>query len=74
MSTTLSKLLGLSSQADANLARVSQGPGKGETVRPRDCHLSNAALESLGVDCSATDFEAWWKGELEQRKRGEQTD
>merc|ERR1711939_29431 len=34
------------------LEPVNVGPdvAKGETIRPRDCHLSNRAIEALGVD------------------------
>ncbi|KPV75524.1 uncharacterized protein RHOBADRAFT_44031 [Rhodotorula graminis WP1] len=45
-----------------NLVRVSDGPKPGETVRPQDCHLSNRAIEALGIDTSrCVDFEAWWR-------------
>ncbi|GAA5842605.1 hypothetical protein JCM9279_003635 [Rhodotorula babjevae] len=44
------------------LMRVSDGPKPGETVRPQDCHLSNRAIEALGIDTSrCVDFEAWWR-------------
>ncbi|GAA5825433.1 hypothetical protein JCM10212_001609 [Sporobolomyces blumeae] len=41
--------------------RDAEGPKPGETVRPRDCHLSNAELDKLGIDTTATDFEGWFK-------------
>ncbi|GJN89313.1 hypothetical protein Rhopal_002293-T1 [Rhodotorula paludigena] len=43
-----------------NLVRVSEGPKPGETIRPRDCHLSNRAIEALGIDTNTVDFEQWW--------------
>ncbi|KAK4047979.1 hypothetical protein OIV83_005013 [Microbotryomycetes sp. JL201] len=51
-----------------NLVPVSTAPGPGETIRPRDCWLSNAELEALGVDTSAVDFEAWWRDWFERNK------
>ncbi|BGO94059.1 hypothetical protein NBRC10512_003692 [Rhodotorula toruloides] len=43
-----------------NLVRVTEGPKPGETVRPKDCHLSNRAIEALGIDTRTVDFEQWW--------------
>lgn len=61
-------LLGSSaSSAKDHLVAIKNGPGPGETVRPRDCHLSNAKLEALGVDTTATDFEEWWSRELSSK-------
>ncbi|KAG0150935.1 hypothetical protein CROQUDRAFT_651787 [Cronartium quercuum f. sp. fusiforme G11] len=54
-------LLGISGD---NIVRVSEGPKPGDTIRPRDCHLSTRALESLGIDISTVGFEDWWKTEL----------
>ncbi|TNY20496.1 RmlD-like substrate binding domain-containing protein [Rhodotorula diobovata] len=51
------------------LVRVSEGPKPGETVRPRDCHLSNRAIEALGIDTTAVDLEAWWREYLKQEER-----
>lgn len=40
--------------------RDSLGPQPGDTVRPKDCHLSNRALEVLGIDCTPRQtFEQW---------------
>merc|ERR1712080_195266 len=47
-----------------NLVRVDEGPKPGETVRPRDCHLSNRAIEALGIDTTTVDFETWWRAYL----------
>lgn len=44
-----------------HLVQQSEGPGPNDTVRPRDCHLSNQELSNLGVDCSAVSFEDWWR-------------
>ncbi|GAA5913930.1 dTDP-4-dehydrorhamnose reductase family protein [Sporobolomyces salmoneus] len=42
--------------------RDAAGPQPGDTVRPKDCHLSNRALEQLGIDCkTAQTFEEWAK-------------
>jgi S-adenosylmethionine synthetase len=47
------------------LIPVTEGPKPGDTRRPRDCHLSNAALEKLGIDTSeGTSFETWFSKEL----------
>ncbi|GAA5851234.1 hypothetical protein JCM8547_004176 [Rhodosporidiobolus lusitaniae] len=43
-----------------NLIRISEGPKPGETVRPRDCHLSNREIEKLGVNTETVDFKEWW--------------
>ncbi|BGP24566.1 dTDP-4-dehydrorhamnose reductase [Rhodotorula toruloides] len=43
-----------------NLVRVTHGPKPGETIRPRDCHLSNRAIEALGIDTRTVNFEQWW--------------
>ncbi|BGP39999.1 hypothetical protein JCM10450v2_003979 [Rhodotorula kratochvilovae] len=51
-----------------HLVRVSEGPKPGETVRPRDCHLSNRAIEALGIDTQTVDFEAWWADYLKQEQ------
>ncbi|ORY49300.1 NAD-P-binding protein [Leucosporidium creatinivorum] len=45
----------------SKLIPVTEGPKEGETIRPRDCWLSNAELEELGIDTSATDFVQWTK-------------
>lgn len=58
MARLFAKLLGVSSD---HLVAVSDEPGPGETPRPRDCHLSTAALEKLGIDVNpAQGFESWW--------------
>ncbi|KAK4053208.1 hypothetical protein OIO90_003982 [Microbotryomycetes sp. JL221] len=44
-----------------HLDRVTTGPKPGETVRPRDCHLSNKELQQVGIDTSTVDFEDWWQ-------------
>ncbi|GAA6027212.1 hypothetical protein JCM8097_002489 [Rhodosporidiobolus ruineniae] len=44
-----------------NLVQVTEGPKPGETIRPRDCHLSNREIEKLGIDTTTMDFEQWWK-------------
>ncbi|BGP55459.1 hypothetical protein JCM8202v2_003063 [Rhodotorula sphaerocarpa] len=44
-----------------NLMRVDEGPKPGETVRPKDCHLSNRAIESLGINTHTVDFTTWWQ-------------
>ncbi|GAA5989543.1 hypothetical protein JCM10908_000524 [Rhodotorula pacifica] len=49
-----------------NLVRVDDGPKPGQTVRPRDCHLSNRAIEALGIETSTVDFESWWRAYLRQ--------
>ncbi|GAA5961836.1 hypothetical protein JCM3765_004090 [Sporobolomyces pararoseus] len=42
--------------------RDSAGPQPGDTIRPKDCHLSNRALKELGINCStARTFEEWSK-------------
>ncbi|GAA5874147.1 hypothetical protein JCM3774_006751 [Rhodotorula dairenensis] len=51
-------------EIDENLVRVDEGPKPGETVRPKDCHLSNRAIEALGIDTSTVDFESWWRAYL----------
>ncbi|GAA5858796.1 hypothetical protein JCM5353_000209 [Sporobolomyces roseus] len=38
-----------------------KGPQPGDTVRPRNCHLSNRALGETGVDCKAVNFRDWSK-------------
>ncbi|GAA5916558.1 hypothetical protein JCM6882_002539, partial [Rhodosporidiobolus microsporus] len=43
------------------LVSVDVGPGPGETIRPRDCHLSNREIEKLGINTATVDFEAWWR-------------
>ncbi|BGP16101.1 hypothetical protein JCM10213_007520 [Rhodosporidiobolus nylandii] len=43
-----------------NLISVDEGPKPGETVRPKDCHLSNAEIERLGINTAIVDFEQWW--------------
>ncbi|GAA5824175.1 hypothetical protein JCM11251_001552 [Rhodosporidiobolus azoricus] len=43
------------------LVSVDVGPGPGETIRPRDCHLSNREIENLGINTKTVDFESWWK-------------
>ncbi|GAA5939407.1 hypothetical protein JCM1841_006614 [Sporobolomyces salmonicolor] len=44
-----------------NFISVDAGPQAGETVRPKDCHLSNHAIEELGIDTTTVDFAQWWK-------------
>jgi len=51
----------LSGNSGQHLIAQSDAPGPEETPRPRDCHLSNAALKKAGVDCATVDFEKWWK-------------
>ncbi|GAA6058099.1 hypothetical protein JCM3770_001112 [Rhodotorula araucariae] len=55
-------------EVGGNLVRVSEGPKPGETIRPRDCHLSNRAIEALGIDTRTVDFEAWWADYLQQEQ------
>ena len=58
MARTFARLLNLPTD---HIQAVSDEPKPGDTPRPRDCHLSNAALEQLGVDTqAAASFEAWW--------------
>ena len=58
MAHTFARLLQLPTD---HIQAVSDEPKPGDTPRPRDCHLSNAALEQLGVDVrAAVSFEAWW--------------
>ncbi|GAA6013045.1 hypothetical protein JCM11491_000951 [Sporobolomyces phaffii] len=48
--------------------RDGEGPRPGDTIRPRDCHLSNRALEGLGIDCTpAQTFEEWSKVFVEEQ-------
>jgi dTDP-4-dehydrorhamnose reductase len=51
-----------------NIDRIepnTQGNDPSSTVqRPYDCHLSTAALKSLGVDVSTQDFVGWWRREV----------
>ncbi|KAM0787900.1 hypothetical protein ACM66B_003949 [Microbotryomycetes sp. NB124-2] len=54
------------SAIDDNLVPVSTAPGPGETMRPRDCWLSNAELKAQGIDTSTVDFETWWRGWFER--------
>jgi S-adenosylmethionine synthetase len=43
------------------LTPVTEGPKEGETKRPRDCHLSNAVLESIGIRTHEEEsFESWF--------------
>jgi S-adenosylmethionine synthetase len=35
-----------------NLVRVTDGPKPGETIRPRDCHLSNVRRAAFRADCA----------------------
>ncbi|GAA6012015.1 hypothetical protein JCM10207_003461 [Rhodosporidiobolus poonsookiae] len=43
-----------------NLVSVDEGPKPGETIRPRDCHLSNREIAKL-VNTETVDFEQWWR-------------
>lgn len=56
-------LLGLSQQATQNLIPQPDGPkpGSSETIRPKDCRLSNRALDRLGIRIQTADFSDWWK-------------
>jgi len=51
--------------AGDHIVAVSDEPKPDETQRPKDCHLSNRALEEIGVDVRAeTTFEHWWRDYL----------
>jgi S-adenosylmethionine synthetase len=64
MSNFLASCLGIDNAADF-LVPVREGPKEGETRRPRDCHLSNGALEELGIDTREEEtFEQWFRREL----------
>ncbi|GAA5881432.1 hypothetical protein JCM16303_005647 [Sporobolomyces ruberrimus] len=52
------------------LIRDDAGPQPGDTIRPKDCHLSNRALEALGIDCStAVTFGQWAQGFVSQQQK-----
>ncbi|GAA5829492.1 hypothetical protein JCM3766R1_001123 [Sporobolomyces carnicolor] len=54
---------------DEWFARDAAGPQPGDTVRPKDCHLSNRALEALGIDCNtAKTFEEWSKAFVREQE------
>lgn len=59
MARLFARLLGVSTE---HIEAVSDAPKPGDTPRPRDCRLSNAALQKLGIDTSAAQkFEDWWR-------------
>lgn len=59
MAHTFARLLNLPTD---HIQAVSDEPKPGDTPRPRDCHLSTAALDQLGVDTrAAISFEDWWR-------------
>ncbi|KAI7871721.1 RmlD-like substrate binding domain-containing protein [Spinellus fusiger] len=41
-------------------------PASAAVSRPKDAHLSNARLESIGIDTSYVQFAEWWKSYLSQ--------
>lgn len=51
-----------------NIDRIepnAQGKDPNSSVqRPYDCHLSTAALKSVGIDVSTQDFVGWWRREV----------
>ncbi|KAK9898772.1 NAD(P)-binding protein [Cystobasidium minutum MCA 4210] len=66
ISLLFSRILGIEG-TEKLLEPVRQGNLPGETRRPRDCHLSNAKLESLGIDTSeGKSFESWFEEYLKQ--------
>lgn len=63
---TFARILGIDG-VETLLEPVRQGNLPGETRRPRDCHLSNSKLESLGIDAGEEQsFESWFKEYLKQ--------
>ena len=59
MANIFARLLGVPTD---HILSVSDAPSPGDTPRPRDCHLSTAALEKLGVDVKpAMPFEEFWR-------------
>lgn len=66
ISRVFAQLLKLSEADIANLIPQSDPPqpAQGETMRPRDCRLSNAALAALGITVKHADFVRWWSAYL----------
>ncbi|OAV90523.1 hypothetical protein, variant [Puccinia triticina 1-1 BBBD Race 1] len=66
ISLVFAKLLKLSESETKNLVPQPDPPkpAQGETMRPRDCRLSNQALVSLGICVQQADFVDWWTAYL----------
>ncbi|MBW0530157.1 hypothetical protein O181_069872 [Austropuccinia psidii MF-1] len=61
ISLVFARLLNLNEAQISNLIPISDPPKPGETIRPRDCRLSNCMIASLGIEVDITDFTEWWK-------------
>jgi len=72
ISLEFAKLLKLSEAESKNLIPQPDPPklAQGETMRPRDCRLSNRALASLGISVQHADFVDWWSAYLHANQSG----
>ncbi|KNZ61819.1 uncharacterized protein VP01_1352g1 [Puccinia sorghi] len=72
ISLEFAKLLKLSEAETKNLIPQPEPPklAQGETMRPRDCRLSNRALSSLGISVQHADFIDWWSAYLHTNQSG----
>ncbi|KAA1115532.1 hypothetical protein PGT21_036980 [Puccinia graminis f. sp. tritici] len=69
ISLVFAKLLKLSEAEIKNLVAQPDPPqpAQGETMRPRDCRLSNRALASLGISVEQARFVHWWTAYLSNK-------
>jgi S-adenosylmethionine synthetase len=69
ISLVFAKLLKLSEAEIKNLVAQPEPPqpAQGETMRPRDCRLSNRTLASLGISIEQARFVDWWAAYLSNK-------